>query len=62
MTPPRTMNLEPHWPSILRFYQRMEETDPKQFAKQMALIGEDEYEKIKAASARVLEEEAQAKA
>lgn len=42
----RTFNLEPHWPGVVNYLRHIEKTDPKQFNKLIAFIGEDEWKKI----------------
>lgn len=42
-----TINLEPHWPGILKFFLHMEETDPEQFRKMITDIGDEDWERIK---------------
>ncbi len=62
MAEPKTVNLEPYWPSVEEFLKHLEATDPPTFKHVIANMGEGEWEKVQAAAERVREEEAAAQA
>jgi hypothetical protein len=54
----KEINVEPYWPGVWRHIQALH---PSVKAKFITNIGEDEYEKIRAAAKRVEEEEKNAR-
>ena len=54
----REINVEPYWPGVWNHIQSLNPTIRTRFIEN---VGEDEYEKIRLAAVRVLEEEKNAR-